>query len=121
MKNFFYRTIISIILSAIVLTVILLPNTLQGIEDKVPAIFVVFLYSLLFILLYGGISSIVAEIISIRIIRGNRVLIKTFIYLLALIVFSLLSPSVIFTIYAFIIAIIYFVLDEYLRKKQTQV
>lgn len=120
MKKFIVRNMFNIFTVSIILTIILVPSFLQDNNDFFSTIFVVFSYALLFILLYGGTSSVIAEIFSLKAARKKRISIKILVYLTSLTIFFYFSPPALYLIYAFICAILYFLLDEYFRNKKTR-
>ncbi|KAB2333978.1 hypothetical protein [Bacillus mesophilum] len=115
MKDFIVRNIIILIITSIILTAIMLLGSFEKHEDFFPTLLVVFLYTTLFIFLYGLISSTVAELLTKFICKGKRKLVKVFVYFVSLAIFSYSAPNSVYVLYAFIIAILYFILDEILR------
>ncbi|EWG08707.1 hypothetical protein [Cytobacillus firmus] len=117
MKKFISRNILTLIIVSIVLTIMLLPSLSQENSPLVLSFVVVFFYAILFILLYGVSSSLIAELLSLRASSKNRKIIKAVTFLVSLAVFSYFSPNLVYVLYAFIVAALYFLIDEFLRKK----
>lgn len=87
-----------------------------------------FFYSLLFIgfyvfqivFIYAIPSSLLAEILSKKTLNiKKRLVIKAVVYFIAVLIFSIQGQDMfMFTIYAFFSALLYFILDEIIRKKK---
>ncbi len=95
----------------------LLPSFSQENSPILLSLVVVFFYAILFILLYGVTSSLIAELLSLRASSKNRKIIKVVTFLVSLAVFSYYSPNMVYILYAFIVAALYFLIDEFLRRK----
>ncbi|XIH34946.1 hypothetical protein C1N70_22650 [Cytobacillus firmus] len=117
MKKFIIRNTVTVLLVSIVLTIILLPNFSEENAPLLLTFVSVFSYAIVFILLYGLTSSLVAELLSLRSSNKTRKIIKIAVYLISLSVFSYFSPNIVYVLYAAIIAALYFLIDEFLRKK----
>ncbi|MFC5732188.1 hypothetical protein ACQCT6_02730 [Cytobacillus gottheilii] len=116
MKNFIVRNLITLIITSIILTAFMLLGFWEGNEDFFLTLLVLFSYTTLFIFLYGVISSIVAELLTILFWKGKRKVVKVLVYLGSLAIFSYSAPNIVYVFYAFIMAIFYFILDEVFRK-----
>src|SRR5690606_41778211 len=115
LKEIIYRNIKNILAVSITLTVLPISNFLVNKDlvylDLMSSIVFIFSYAFLYIILFGGTSSIIVEVLSYRVARKKRLVIKTLVYLAALTIFSNLSPNPIFNIYVLLIAILFFILD----------
>lgn len=96
---------------------ILLPNFLKDNSPLLLSAVIVFAYAIIFIILYGVSSSLIAELISIRASNKNRRIIKGAVYIIPISVFSYFAPNIVYVLYALITATLYFIIDELLRKK----
>ena len=120
MKTYLLRNFITYIIISIFTTIFIAPRFINEYSETFYTLLFVASYVFLFVFMYGSLSSLISEIISKSgFLTINRLVIKSIIYCLAMLIFSLQSPKE-FIIYGAISAVFYYLLEEFIRYKQKQ-
>lgn len=118
MKTYLLRNFITYIITSIFTTIVIAPRFINEYSETFYTLLFVASYVFLFVFMYGSVSSLISEIVSKSgLLTINRLVIKSIIYCLAILIFSLQSPKE-FIIYGGISAVFYYLLEEFIRYKQ---
>lgn len=118
MKTYLLRNFITYIITSIFTTIVISPRFINEYSETFYTLLFVASYVFLLVFMYGSVSSLISEIVSKSgLLTINRLIIKSIIYCLAILIFSLQSPKE-FIIYGGLSAVFYFLLEEFIRYKQ---